>query len=100
MRIDYSKIDYMGLADDAVLCEIKNFEFAVKDKVRAYIQVLEFGDGKYGSQARFHTDVNTRWGSISSCELFATPEEALNDVLKLVISELLNDPAFKEEMNK
>ena len=88
----------MGLSKKgAEICKVENFEFAVKDKIRAYIQVLDFGSGKFGCQARFHADVNTKWGSISSGKLFETAEDAINDVLKLVIGELINDPNFREE---
>lgn len=98
MEIDYNKIDYMGLGDSgAEICKVENFEFVYKDKVRAYIQVLDFGNGKYASQARFHADVNTKWGSMSSCQEFETAEEAINDILKLVIGELISDPHFREE---
>ncbi len=93
MNIDYSKIDYQGLKEEgAVLYRVYHFSFRIANELKASIQVLEFEHG-YGSQAKLFNIHNSKSNkkSVSSGQTFKTVENAINDCIKLIKVELIEE---------
>lgn len=92
MILDFSKINFQGLdtTNKIVMFQVYHFPFYVNYGKQAHIQIMQKEDG-YGSQAKILNNYS-KMGSVSSGKTFATAEEAMNDVIKLVLNEILEDP--------
>ncbi len=95
MKIDYDKINYRGFQNKgALVYQVHYFPFMIAGKKQAIIHILDFGDD-YGSQAKLLNTYSNK-GSVSSGKTFKTVENALNDVIKLILDELLEDPEIRD----
>ncbi|MDO9566544.1 MAG: hypothetical protein Q7J15_07380 [Candidatus Desulfaltia sp.] len=94
--VDYSKIDYRGLKDEgAFIFQMLYFPYILKGKKQANIEILCFGKNNYGWQARILNDKSKK-GSISNGTTYVIIEDALNDAIKGVVDELVEDPDLRE----